>query len=165
MVPKQSQISWCLLAMVTLCWCCDAEMTRKSLPSARIYPGMSLSSSARVHSNVALLSKLPIQSKIQKKEKTQTNTSMWKQRARVYPASLPLPQFFWPSGVSLISQPRSHKHTNKQSSNLLGTLEAVAARTLTGRLGEWDSFQKMCSPSSLQACFECGRRIRSRRRP
>ena len=34
MVPKQSQISWCLLAMVTLCWCCDAEMTRKSLPSA-----------------------------------------------------------------------------------------------------------------------------------
>ena len=50
-----------------------------------------------------------IQSKIQKKEKTQTNASMWKQRARVYPASLSLPQFFWPSGVSLISQPRSHE--------------------------------------------------------
>ena len=46
-----------------------------------------------------------------------------------------------------------------------GTSEAVAACTLTGRLGEWDSFQKLCSLSSLQACFECGRRIRSRRRP
>lgn len=167
MVPKQSQISWCLLAMVTLCWCCDAEMTRKSLPSARIYPGMSLSSSVRVHSNVALLSKL-LNSVQDPEERKDPNKHINVETTRQSLPSVTTTSSSLLAFRCVLDFTTEITQTYKQTifkSSFPGTSEAVAACTLTGRLGEWDSFQKLCSLSSLQACFECGRRIRSRRRP